>query len=391
MIRDVNPELMKRIRRHGKGGELKVQSCFQCGNCTAVCPLAQDSAGFPRRAIRMAQVGMERELLASEDVWRCYACGECTRTCPREADPAEFMAAARSYAVSRLDFTGLSALASRSAAGTLAIFGVFSLFFSLLLLSRGTPGASHLPLFEFIPGSWIHDIGVVLFVVIGAGAAVGLATMIALFWKERRREGIPLRVGAIPGAVWSAIGEAITHRRFGQCDTGESTPAPPQPAWYLRRRVVHACVLGGFVAMLLATTLDYLLKPIGSPVPPWYPMRLLGATGGLVCLYGLAIMLFRSQPGENGDWRKRTFADWFFPALLATTVFTGLLTEVAVYLPMTQVSHAVFVAHVVLAMDLIAMLPLTRFAHVLYRPLALALFVWRHAPEREVAAEAVQS
>ena len=88
MIHHVDPSLMGKIRRHGRRGRLQVESCFQCGNCTAVCPLAQDSAGFPRRAIRMAQVGMERELLASEDLWRCYACGECTRTCPREADPA---------------------------------------------------------------------------------------------------------------------------------------------------------------------------------------------------------------------------------------------------------------------------------------------------------------
>jgi ferredoxin len=391
MVHNVDPALMNKIRRHGKGGELKVQSCFQCGNCTAVCPLAQDSAGFPRRVIRMAQVGMERELLASEDLWRCYACGECTRTCPRDADPAEFMAAARSYAVARFDLTRMASLASRSAAGMLAVFGVLSAFFALLLLSHGTPGAQHLPLFDFIPGHWIHDIGVVLFIVIGAGAAIGLATMIGLFWRERRREGVPLRLSALPGAIVAAVTEAILHSRFRECDSGEATPAPPKPAWYVRRWFAHASVMGGFLAMLLATTLDYLLKPIGSPVPPWYPMRLIGALGGLVCLYGLGVMLFRAQPSANADWRKRTFADWFFPVLLACTVLTGLLTEIAVYLPMTSASHAIFVTHVVLAMDLVAMLPLTRFAHVLYRPLALALFAWRHAPAPEAVTAAVQS
>jgi nitrate reductase gamma subunit len=144
--------------------------------------------------------------------------------------------------------------------------------------------------------------------------------------------------------------------------------------------------MGGFLAMLLATTLDYLLKPIGSPVPPWYPMRLLGAAGGVVCLFGLAIMLFRTEPESEAHWRKRTFADWFFPVLLAMTVFTGLLAEVLVYLPMTAAGHALLLTHVVLAMDLVAMLPLTRFAHVLYRPLALALFAWRRAPEGQAAA-----
>ncbi|MGA7523361.1 MAG: 4Fe-4S dicluster domain-containing protein [Acidobacteriaceae bacterium] len=383
MIHDVNPALMQEIRRHGKGRRLEVESCFQCGNCTAVCPLAQDSAGFPRRAIRMAQVGMERELLASEDLWRCYACGECTRTCPREADPAEFMAAARSYAIARYDFTGLASLASRSVMGNLLVFGVLSTLFALLLLSRATPASAHLPFFDFIPGEWVHAIGIFLFAVVGLSLAAGLVSMVLRFRSERRREGISLRLAALPAAAVFAVAEALTHRRFRQCNSEEPAPAP-QP-WYRRPWVVHLSVMGGFVAMLLATTLDYLLKPIGSPVPPWYPMRVMGAVGGLICLYGLAIMLFRAEPDSEAHWRRRTFADWFFPVLLAVTVLTGLLTEILVYLPMTAAGHAVFFTHVVLAMDLVAMLPLTRFAHVLYRPLALALFAWRHAPEPHTA------
>ncbi len=384
MIRDVDPALMQKIRRYGKGGRLQVESCFQCGNCTAVCPLAQDSAGFPRRVIRMAQVGMERELLASEDLWRCYACGECTATCPRAADPAEFMAAARSYAISRYDFTGLASLASRSVLGNLLVFAGLSLFFALLLLSRATPSSAHLPFFDFVPGEWVHAIGVALFVVVGLSMVAGLASMILRFLSERRREGVPLRAGALPAAMASAILEALSHQRFRQCNAEE--PAPAAQPWYLRPWVVHLSVMGGFLAMLLATTLDYLLKPIGSPVPPWYPMRVLGAAGGLICLYGLAIMLFRAEPEDEAHWRKRTFAEWFFPVLLAVTVLTGLSAEILVYLPMTPAGHAVFIVHVVLAMDLVAMLPLTRFAHVLYRPLALALFAWRHAPERQAAA-----
>ena len=119
MARVVNTGLLRNIKRHGPAGTLDVSACFNCGNCVAVCPLAEDSTGFPRRMIRMAQVGMEQELLASDDLWRCYACGECTETCPRQADPASFMAAARSYSIARYDFTGLSGLANRSAAGNL--------------------------------------------------------------------------------------------------------------------------------------------------------------------------------------------------------------------------------------------------------------------------------
>jgi ferredoxin len=386
---DVN--LLRKIKQHGAGGTLVVSACFNCGNCTAVCPLAQDSAGFPRRMIRMAQVGMERELLASEDLWRCYACGECTETCPREADPAEFMAAARSYAIARYDFTGLAGLASRSAFGNLLVFAVFSAFFSLLLIYRESSAGAQAPLLDYLPGEWIHSIGVALFAVVGLSAAFGAASMFVRFWMERRREGLTLRIAALPGAIVTAILDALLHRRFRECDSSEDISERPIEPLHRRAWFIHATVMGGFLAMLLATTLDFLLKPIGSPTPPWYPMRLLGAAGGIVCLYGLAIALNRRLRAAEAPWRKSAFSDWFFPVLLATTVLTGLFTEVAVYLPMNTVSHAVFFVHVVLAMDMVALLPLTKFAHALYRTLALVLFAWRHAPAAEAVTAQAQS
>jgi ferredoxin len=351
------------------------------------------AAGFPRRMIRMAQVGMERELLASEDLWRCYACGECTETCPRKADPAEFMAAARSYAISRYDFTGLAGLANRSAIGNLSVFAIFSVFFSLLLMSKMNSGGAALPLFDFLPGVWIHDIGVVLFTVVGLSAVFGTASMAVRYWQQRRDEGIVLNFAALPGAIYSALSDALLHRRFRNCDSeaADTDPAALQP-WYLRPWLVHAAVMGGFLAMLLATTLDFMLKPIGSPAPPWFPMRILGAVGGIVCLCGLSIVLLRRAQGKETPYTKSSFADWFFPVLLTATVLTGLFCEIIVHLPSpTSLGHLVFFAHVVLAMDLVAMLPLTKFAHVLYRTLALVLIAWRHAPAAETIPADVQA
>ena len=388
MARTVNTQLLGKIKRHGPGGRLDVSACFNCGNCVAVCPLAEDAAGFPRRMIRMAQVGMEKELLASEDLWLCYACGECTQTCPRQADPASFMAAARSYAIAQYDFTGLSGLANRSAWGNLMVFALFSGIFSLLLAAKHRAGAPDAPLFGFLPGEWIHSIGVALFVLVGLSAALGLLSMYLHVRAEQVRKGHVLRFSALPGALLSAISDALMHTRFQNCNAVEEMQASSAEPWYKRTWAAHAAVMGGFLAMLIATTLDYLLKPIGSPVMPWYPMRLLGALGGLVCLYGLAIVLSRRWRAEEVPWRRSSFADWFFPLLLAGTVLTGLVTEIAVYAPMGEVGHAVFFAHVVLAMDLVAMLPLTKFAHVLYRTMALTLAGWRRAPATEAAADA---
>ena len=36
-----------------------------------------------------------------------------------------------------------------------------------MLLSKGNFAGPHLPLFDFLPGAWIHDIGFVLFALVG--------------------------------------------------------------------------------------------------------------------------------------------------------------------------------------------------------------------------------
>ena len=88
-------------------GARDIDACFNCGNCTAVCPLSRDEVSFPRRIIRYAQTGMEDRLRSSLAPWRCYYCGACSETCPRNAQPGELMMAARRYLTAAYDWTGL--------------------------------------------------------------------------------------------------------------------------------------------------------------------------------------------------------------------------------------------------------------------------------------------
>lgn len=384
MPHQVDPDLLPRIRQYGA---FDINECFSCGNCTAVCPLAKDSNGFPRRVIRYAQLGMEKRLLADEDLWMCYGCGECTQTCPREAGPAQFMSAARRYATTRQDPTGISRLALGSVLGNLLVFVVFSVFFTLLLLrEHGDMNGEQLALFDYIPGAWIHDIGVTMFAVVGAAAVLGVATMFVRFLKKTKAQGQKLAWGALPASLLYGVKESLGQMRYRSCDSESDTQQ--QTAWYRKPWFVHGTIVWGFLGLLAATTLDFLLKPIGSPVPLWYPIRLLGTVAGIVCLYGLIITIARRlNPDKNEiTYRHSTFADWFFLLLLFVTVFTGVLTEVVVYLPTpSTAAYVIFLVHVVLAMDLIAMLPVTKFAHVMYRPLALALHHWKHAPAPQTA------
>ena len=55
-----------------------LSSCYQCGTCTAVCPM-----NVPVRSImRGAQVGI-KELAITDGLWQCATCKECEVACPR--------------------------------------------------------------------------------------------------------------------------------------------------------------------------------------------------------------------------------------------------------------------------------------------------------------------
>lgn len=55
-----------------------LSSCYQCGTCTAICPMNVSV----RSIMRGVQVGI-KELAVTEDVWQCATCKQCEAACPR--------------------------------------------------------------------------------------------------------------------------------------------------------------------------------------------------------------------------------------------------------------------------------------------------------------------
>lgn len=76
----------------------KVSHCYQCGKCSAGCPISTEMEYLPNQIIRMVMLGMEKEALSSNTMWLCASCLTCTVRCPREIEIAEVMDALRRFA-----------------------------------------------------------------------------------------------------------------------------------------------------------------------------------------------------------------------------------------------------------------------------------------------------
>jgi heterodisulfide reductase subunit C len=72
----------------------KIYGCYQCGKCTAGCPMADDMDLTPNQVIRMVQLGCE-EVLASKTIWLCASCFTCGTRCPHGIDICKVMEALR--------------------------------------------------------------------------------------------------------------------------------------------------------------------------------------------------------------------------------------------------------------------------------------------------------
>ena len=72
-----------------------IDGCYQCGKCTAGCPMAYTMDLPPHEIIRLVQLGLQEEALSSHTIWLCASCETCTSRCPKNIDIAAVMDALR--------------------------------------------------------------------------------------------------------------------------------------------------------------------------------------------------------------------------------------------------------------------------------------------------------
>jgi heterodisulfide reductase subunit C len=65
-----------------------VNACFQCGKCSAGCPVSYAMDYVPAQLMHAIRLGLDDLVIDSKTMWLCASCQACTTRCPQDLDIA---------------------------------------------------------------------------------------------------------------------------------------------------------------------------------------------------------------------------------------------------------------------------------------------------------------
>ena len=379
----VEPDL-KFIDNIVKLGGDSVKKCFQCATCSVACPIAPETSPFPRKEMLATSWGLKDKVLKSADIWLCHECGDCSDLCPRGARPGDVLSAARSATIEEYATPKSLSKLVNDPKKLHIVFGIPAIWFALMafitVFCRGTMEG----IFSSFGISWSHGVSpdkilahtnfVSTWLVDATFVPLSIA-MTAIFFMslknfiqdihnnavlEDKTKVTNVSFGAIFSLLPQAIKEILSHKQFKECGENQD------------RANSHMMLVYGFIACFITTAIAgislYLFHSAG-PYSMFNPMKWIGNVGGVLIVLGAFLMIQKRLADEDG---KTTYKDWYLLGLVLGLGLTGLLTEFARFLGSASLTYFTYYLHLILVFNMFAFLPFSKFAHIVYRTVAIA-------------------
>ena len=370
------------------GGDT-LKKCFQCATCSVKCPLSADQKPFPRKEMIWAQWGLKDKLVADPDVLLCHQCGDCTAYCPRGAKPGDVLGAIRAYMYTHYGFPqGLAKLCS-SGKNLPILIAIPAVIIGIIWLLSG---GMHIPEGAIDFGHFFgegHFMGLTKTVAIID--AIFLPTVafsifaayrgVSTLWKKMNA-ALGVETKFRPSAkqllvefFWPAVVEIVQHKRFNQCGAN-------------RNRVNgHLPVLLAFIGLFIVTNyafvakdmIGYFVPSMHGPISQLNPVKILANVSAIALLVGIFILRSNRKQMEAEGNASPTFYDWFLIWEIMAVGITGFLSELSRLAGLGLPAYVLYYLHLISVMMLFLYMPYTKFAHMVYRTVAMAFERYRES------------
>jgi quinone-modifying oxidoreductase subunit QmoC len=181
----------------------------------------------------------------------------------------------------------------------------------------------------------------------------------ARLWKMMGRGAN--RRGSFISGLTSVMMDVATHKQFGDCLAKPS------------RRTGHLLLFWGFVGAAVTSGLLIVaiyIQHLDMPLPLLHPYKILGNVSAVLLVIG-GLQLVIKRYGSGRALVSSNAFDNFFLVLVATVIVTGVATEAVRLASMPTAAFVIYTLHLGVVMTLFLTFPYSKFAHMLYRALAL--------------------
>ncbi len=359
----------------GRGGQ-DLKKCFQCATCSVACKIAPEDKPFPRKEMIAASWGLKDRLVANHDIWLCHNCGDCTTLCPRGAKPGDVLSALRSYAITEYATPKAVARAVSDpkklpilVAIPAVLFIVVGLLTGLLDFTPGTDKIAHGSFFS----TWLVDIFFIplqfwVAGIFGLGVFRFLTDIHANALKTGKTDKTAIDAGGFIAALIRIIPTILKHDKFDDCDENKD------------RSLAHLLVLYGFIGLFIVTSIFFVTLyglQIHGPYSQLNPVKWLANIAGVGLIIGSFLLIQKRRAQTD---QISSYSDWFLLGFVFTVAVSGLLAEITRLAGWAGITYTVYFIHLVAVWVLIAFLPFSKLAHLVYRTVAMAYdeYIGRH-------------
>jgi quinone-modifying oxidoreductase subunit QmoC len=320
-----------------------------------------------------ASWGLKDKLVGNGDIWLCHNCGDCSTMCPRGAKPGDVLAAVRAYAIQEYaqpkklaelfsDPKKLPILFAIPAVLFIVVGMIFNILgFNFLDL---TPGGDEIEHAKFVHTTLVDIIMIPTFFAAIGIFALGLKRFLADIHKDALASGKTTMEKIDPKGFGEAlirvIPEIFKHKKFSEC--GENT----------ERATSHMMVFFGFLGLFIVTNIFFVVLygfGIHGPYSQLNPVKWLANIAGVALIIGAALMIKDRMAKKD---QASGYKDWFIIGLALALGVTGMLTQMTRLGGAAGLSYFTYFIHLLCIWVFFMCLPFSKFAHIIYRTVAMA-------------------
>jgi quinone-modifying oxidoreductase subunit QmoC len=343
-------------------------ACYQCGTCSAVCPISSADNPFPRKEMVWVQWGLKDRALGNASIWMCHQCGTCNSYCPRDAQPANVMAALRDYSIGHYAVPQFLGRALSDPKHLPLLFGIPAAIFLAILGWLGH--LTSLPEGRIVFSKFLPIMAIEVTFML----AIGLSMIGAVMGGVRYWRAMSAQAGSNGHDprrhVVATVLDILRHRRFRECN---EEPAGTRKTYKHHLHATHLLIFYGFLGLVATTTsVGVGIYAFGylTPWPFWHPVKILGNVSGAAVIIALCVFLWR-RIADSTRAGKSTYSDWLFLTILLLTTLTGFFCQWLRLADLRTLAYPMYFVHLLFIFFLLVYIPYSKFAHLVYRTVAM--------------------